>query len=146
MAGLEDFAKRMNRIAVQVESNVEQAVRDCAKAVTKSVVENTPVDTGRARSNWVVQLDAPFSGQLPAHVPGASGSSAEANSLAAIDRGLAVIDRYYVERNNSIHITNNLPYIGALNDGHSKQAPADFVRTAVIDGLTTIRNAKIIKD
>lgn len=51
MAGLEDFARRMNRIALQVEGNVEQAVRDCAKAVTKSVVENTPVDTGRAKSN-----------------------------------------------------------------------------------------------
>lgn len=145
MDRLEDFAKRMNRIAVQVESNVEQAVRDCAKAVTKSVVENTPVDTGRAKSNWVVQLDAPFSGQLPAHVPGVGGNSAEANSLAAIDRGLAVIDRYNVERNSSIHITNNLPYIGALNDGHSKQAPAGFVRTAVMEGLAAMRGVNILK-
>jgi hypothetical protein len=39
-----------------------------------------------------------------------------------------------------------LPYIGALNDGHSKQAPADFVRIAVMDGLATVRGAKILKD
>lgn len=64
---------------------------------------------------------------------------------AAIDRGLAVIDRYNVERNSSIHITNNLPYIGALNDGHSKQAPAGFVRTAVMEGLAAMRGVNILK-
>lgn len=93
-----------------------------------------------------MQLDAPFAGERPAYVPGAGGSTAEANSLAAIDQGLAIIDRYGVERNRSIHITNNLPYVGTLNEGHSKQAPADFVKIAVMDGLAAVRNAKIISD
>ena len=146
MAGLDDFARRMNRIAVQVEGNVEKAVRDCAGAVAKSVIEYTPADTGRAISNWSAQLDGPFVGERPANVPGIGGSTAEANRLAAIDQGLEIISRYSVERNGSIHISNNLPYIGALNDGHSKQAPADFVRIAVMEGLATVKGAKIIKD
>ena len=52
MAGLDDLAKRLDRIAVRVEGNVERAMKDCAQVVLRSVVEGTPVDTGTARSNW----------------------------------------------------------------------------------------------
>lgn len=146
MAGLDDFAKRMNRIAMQVEGNVERAVKDCAGAVARSVISSTPVDTGRARSNWTAQMDEAFSSLFPARVPGEKGSTGEANAVAAIEASEQVIETFDVEKNGSIHITNNLPYIGALNDGHSKQAPADFVRIAVLEGLATVRGAKIVDD
>lgn len=143
---LDTFAKRMDRIAMQVEGNVERAVRDCAGAVARSVISNTPVDTGRARSNWTAQMDAAFAGLFPARVPGEKGSTGEANTVAAVEAAVQVIETFDIEKNGSIHITNNLPYIGSLNDGHSTQAPADFVRLAVLDGLATVRGAKILKD
>lgn len=143
---LDNFAKRMDRIAVQVEGNVEQAVKDCAGAVARSVISNTPVDTGRARSNWTAQMDAAFAGLFPARVPGEKGSTGEANAVAAVEAAEQVIETFDIEKNGSIHITNNLPYIGSLNDGHSKQAPGDFVRLAVLDGLATVRGAKVLKD
>ncbi len=146
MAGLDDFAKRMNRIAMQVEGNVERAVKDCAGAVARSVISNTPVDTGRARSNWTAQMDAAFEGFFPARVPGEKGSTGEANAVAAIETAEQVIETFDIEKNGSIHITNNLPYIGPLNDGHSKQAPSDFVRIAVMDGLASVRGARVLKD
>lgn len=146
MAGLDDFGRRMDRIAVQVEGNVGQAVRDCAMAVTRSVIDATPADTGRAKSNWTAQIDAAFDSLFPARVPGTGGSTAEANAAAAVERAAEVIESFDIGRNASIHITNNLPYIRALNDGHSKQAPADFVRMAVMDGLETVRGAKVLKD
>ena len=146
MAGLDDFAKRIDRIAVRVEGNVERAVKDCAGAVARSVISNTPADTGRARSNWTAEMDQALSKIFPAHVPGEKGSTAEANAEIAIDQAIEVIDRFDINANRSVHISNSLPYIGALNDGHSKQAPADFVRTAVMEGLATVRGVKVLKD
>lgn len=146
MSGLDDFARRMSRLSVQVEDNVEQAVKDCAKAVTRTVVNATPVDTGRARSNWTAELDQAFSRLFPAHVPGEKGSTGEANAEVAISQANELIDRYDITANREIHIANSLPYIGALNDGHSRQAPAGFVLEAVMEGLANVRGAKILKD
>lgn len=146
MAGLDDFAKRMSRVSVEVEGGVERAMKDCAVAVTRSVINATPVDTGRARSNWTAELDQAFEKLFPAHVPGVKGSTATANAEIAIEKAKAVIEQFDIGKNGSIHISNSLPYIGPLNDGHSKQAPADFVKLAAMDGLATVRNAKILKD
>lgn len=146
MAGLDDFAKRIDRIAVRVEGNVERAMKDCAGAVLRSVVENTPVDTGMARSNWTPELDRAFEGLFPARVPGKAGSTAEENAAATIEAGTPTIEEFDLAANREIHITNNAPHIQPLNDGHSKQAPAGFVQMAVMEGLATVRGAKIVED
>jgi hypothetical protein len=146
MAGLEDFAKRMSRISVEVEDGVERAVKDCAIAVSRSVINATPVDTGRARSNWTAEMDQAFYKLFPAHVPGAKGITGEANAEITSEQAEAAISQFDISKNSSIHISNSLPYIGALNDGHSKQAPTDFVKLAVMEGLATVRSAKILKN
>jgi len=145
MAGLDDLANRLDRIAVRVEGNVERAMKDCAQVVLRSVVEGTPVDTGTARSNWTPELDRAFEGLFPARVPGIKGSTADANAVATITAGAPVIEAFDIRTNREIHITNNAGHIQALNDGHSQQAPADFVRIAVLEGLATVRGAKIIE-
>lgn len=142
---LDDFVKRIDRIAVRVEGNVERAVKDCAGAVLRSVVENTPVDTGFARSKWTPELDRAFEGLFPARVPGKAGSTAEENAAATIEAGTPSIEAFDIVANREIHITNNAPHIQPLNDGHSKQAPAGFVRMAVMEGLATVRGAKIVE-
>lgn len=145
MAGLDDLANRLDRIAVRVEGNVERAMKDCAQVVLRSVVEGTPVDTGTARSNWTPELDRTFEGLFPARVPGIKGSTGDANSVATIGAGAPVIEAFDIRANREIHITNNAGHIQALNDGHSQQAPADFVRIAMLEGLATVRGAKIIE-
>lgn len=142
----DDFAKRIDRIAVRVEGNVERAVKDCAGAVLRSVVESTPVDTSYARSNWTPELDRAFEGLFPARVPGEKGSTAEETAAATIEAGTPTIEAFNIAANREIHITNNAPHILPLNDGHSKQAPAGFVRIAVMEGLATVRGAKIVED
>jgi hypothetical protein len=146
MAGLDDLANRVDRIAVRVEGNVERAMKDCGQVVLRSVVEGTPVDTGTARSNWTPELDRAFEGLFPARVPGIKGSTGDANSVATIEAGAPVIEAFDIGTNREIHITNNAGHIQALNDGHSKHAPADFVRIAVLEGLATVRGAKILDD
>lgn len=145
MTGLDDLAKRLDRIAVWVEGNVERTMKDCAQVVLRSVIEGTPVDTGTARSNWTPELDRAFDGLLPARVPGIKGSTGDANSVATIEAGALVIEAFNIYTNREIHITNNAGHIQALNDGHLQQAPADFVRIAVLDGLATVRGAKVVE-
>jgi hypothetical protein len=144
MAGLEDFAHRIREVAVRVEGRVGEAVRECAVDVATSVIEETPVDTGRARSNWIVRIDAPAVGTSSARVPGSAGSTADANTRAAIEAASGVIRQFDVGKNQSIHVTNNLAYMGRLNSGHSRQAPVGFVMIAVLAGLRRLRKASLL--
>ncbi|MFN4009868.1 MAG: hypothetical protein ACK4K8_07935, partial [Pannonibacter sp.] len=99
-----------------------------------------------ARSNWMPELDRAFEGLFPARVPGERGSTAEENAAATIEAGTPTIEAFDIRSNREIHVTNNAPHIQPLNDGHSKQAPAGFVQTAVMEGLATVRGAKILKE
>lgn len=137
MADLRSFANRMRRHAANVERNANALVRKAALAVDATVVLATPVDTGRARSNWQASLDGPARGTREAYAPGTAGNTAAANTQAAQDQAKAVIAAQ--RPGQAIHITNNLPYIGRLNDGHSAQAPAGFVQTAVLRGLAAVQ-------
>lgn len=132
MAGLREFGQNMKKHGENVEKNATALVRKCALAVDASVVIATPVGEGRARGNWQVALNAPATGELDVKDPSGAG---------AIAQGKAVIAGYQ-RSGGSINITNNLPYIGRLNDGWSAQAPAGFVQKAVLVGIAAIRGAK----
>lgn len=138
---LRNFSKRIRLIANTVEENSNQLTRKVALAVDAAVVMATPVDTGRARSNWQVELNAPASGVKDAYTPGTEQSTSGANAREAIEQGKGVISQY--KNGNVIHITNNLPYIGRLNEGYSAQAGANFVEKAVHIGIQAIKNVKL---
>jgi len=65
MAGLDDFAKKIDRIAVRVEGNLEKAVKNCAEAVARSVISNTPVDTVGRAATGPLSLTPPSRGCFP---------------------------------------------------------------------------------
>ncbi len=130
MAGFGDFSKRMKAHGANVVKNGNAIKRKAALAVDATVVLATPVDTGRARSNWQVNLNSAADGSIEPYAPGKSGSTAGTNAQAALDQGKQVIGT--AQPTQAIHITNNLPYIGRLNDGSSAQAPAGFVQTAIV--------------
>lgn len=143
---LKDFSKWTKKTAINVEQNSDKLVRTCALAVDATVVLATPVDTGRARSNWQVNLNDAAKGTIPPHVPGKGlGIGEGANAREAIAQGSKTIAQY---KGGSvaaeIHITNNLSYIGRLNNGWSGQAPAGFVEKAVNVGADAIRGESVI--
>jgi hypothetical protein len=145
VATLNDFAKRIGTIAVKVEDGTGRLTRAVALAADQAVVVATPVDTGRARSNWLVEVDAPAAGTREPYVPGSKLGTGERDNLqGALDQGAGVVGRFDVKRNQSIHITNNLPYIQRLNDGWSAQAPAGFVEAAVQAAVRAVRGSKIL--
>lgn len=106
----------------KVVEKLEKTVRAVALFVDAELVTTTPVDTGRARSNWLPTLNTPAAGQVEPGGKPDMGRAIAAYTLA-----------------DTILITNNLPYIRRLNEGYSKQAPAGFVDIALAKAKRIVR-------
>lgn len=113
-----------------------------ATRVSDFVIDNTPVDTGKARSNWLVTLQRPANTVREPFAPGERlGLSETANANAAKAAAKRVIDSQ--RSGQSIIIQNNVPYIRALNDGSSQQAPRNFVEQAVKTGTEAVGEERL---
>jgi hypothetical protein len=139
MSDLRTFSRRIRTRAGRVNKNTDNLVKKVILAVDQAVVLATPVDTGRARANWRPSIGAMVTSTLPE--PKSPGEGLRTAIAAGED-----IANKYIGGNNSphVHITNNLPYIQYLNQGSSKQAPANFVNTAILLAISAIRSARII--
>jgi hypothetical protein len=147
---LPSFSRRIKARASKLGANVNRAVRKLALVIDRELVLATPVDTGRARSNWIVSLGIPetevrepYKPHAPGSKGGGAGTGEGANAQEALTQGAGVIARR--RQGQSIHITNNVPYITKLDAGHSKQAPANFVRRSIMNGIAVLRATKVIE-
>lgn len=141
---LEEFARRITLRGRNIEENADQLVRKVALAADQAVVSGTPVDKGRARSNWIAQINSAPSDVIDAYLPGSGGSTGEENTDAALAQAEGVISNY--RYGDEIHITNNLPYIQRLNDGYSPQAGANFVEEAILEAAQIVQYGRIVDD
>lgn len=130
MAG---FADATSKWAKKAHKNVDVVMQKTAFELFKRVILRTPVDTGRARANWGVtiakpRLDSPAEPNV---------TYVDENGQAAVGKAAEEVFRWEPEKQESIFLTNNVPYIGALEYGHSQQAPAGMVRVVVeeFDGI-----------
>lgn len=120
----------------------EQHVKVITLDAVANLVEDTPRRTGWARSNWVPSIGT--SADLDGTPPADDQSSAAVGQRSAErEAGIAAIVTGYRLSLGRIYITNNVPYIQRLNDGHSKQAPAGFVQAAI---LRAVRGAFVAGD
>ena len=139
-----NFARRMKITSVKVEKGANAMVFQTMAVVLQELVRATPVDTGQARSNWLVSLDIPRSDVVPAHAPGRHlGLNESANAQATIREGLDAMSGR--KTGQEVWITNNIYYIGRLNDGSSTQAPAMFVQKAVQAGRQKAASMRIFR-
>lgn len=113
----------------KVLDRLETTVRAVALVVDHELIATTPVDTGRARANWLPSLNVPDVTIIP---PAEKGGTVQ--RTANLERA---IESYTLD--DTILITNNLPYISELNNGTSKQAPAGFVDAALAKGKRVVR-------
>jgi len=141
MASPAEFADSMRRLAKTIVVNVDAGFRATVLAVDAAVVTATPVDTGRARANWRVSTEKQ-SDVYDAYQKGKQGSTAGTNTQAAIDQGQEVVAGS--PDADTMYISNNLPYIQALNDGSSAQAPAGFVELAIQAGQDTVKSIRAL--
>lgn len=134
----------MERIAQDVERAVAEVRNEISAAIIESVAQLTPVDTGLARTNWrlgigyspVAILRRPWSPipsrYRPPYPPG--GNRSERANLNAVVS--AAVSRLTADNSlRPVYITNNIPYIGRLNEGYSRQSPAGFVRVGIATGV-----------
>lgn len=144
MASLKDFSRRIVLLANKFDANVNKVVKKTAVVVDQAVVLATPVDTGRARSNWIVSTGSPSGGTRKPYAPGSHlGTSESGNAGGAIAQGHAAVSGRLPGQ--PIFIVNNLPYIEELNNGHSDQAAAGFVEKAIQAGNAFLRKARVLR-
>lgn len=97
---------------------LESADKDRRAIILKlftAVIRDTPVDTGRARNNWLTSVANPAAGTP--NSPAKGGGDA----LGAINNNLGKL-------NDAVFLTNNVEYIGHLEYGTTKMAPFAMVR------------------
>jgi len=138
MATPDRAARNLRRLGDRIVDRADELTRRVALAVLSEVVVSTPVDTGRARGNWLVGLGGPDEPGLDEQ-----RANADRSGQRAIRRGSERIrDR---RPGQQIFVSNNVPYIGRLNDGSSAQAPAGFVPDAVAAGIEVARRATLTR-
>ena len=105
-----------------VDRIVKNLVLDCVA----ELVPATPIDTGWARSNWVPRIGRPFT-ELAGSYPLTGGKL----DFGPQSGGVAAVAASYKTVFGPVYITNNVPYIQLLDDGHSKQASEGWVGRAI---------------
>ena len=133
MNNLHVFAQEINQLGQTILDNVVKLQKQVAVDVVDYVAGATPIKTGQASANWKTTINAPSSAWDMGATGGPSVSMAEVRSaLAALREGQVV------------HIVNNVPYIGELNNGSSTQAPQNFVEVAAMSALQRSQNFNLL--
>ncbi|NLZ12185.1 MAG: HK97 gp10 family phage protein [Alcaligenaceae bacterium] len=116
------FALDLKKFAEKAGANAEQVVRKATFEVARSVVMKTPVDTGRARSNWQFG-----DGEMPA----GTLDGVDPQGSATLTKLSAAIMQSRV--GGVTYVANNLPYALRLEYGWSQQAPSGMVRNTLTE-------------
>lgn len=111
------LANDLARFIEKTGKNADTVVRGVVLEMGNSLIQMTPVDTGRARANWQHNTGRPHQGVTESTDQSGQATSAQ---LAA--------DVQQVRAGGIEFVTNNLPYIRELENGSSKQAPNGMVR------------------
>lgn len=107
-----------------LEHELAKVQSDTTLAVLDRLLDANPVDTGWSRANWI-----PTVGEPDLTPKAVIGSPAQ----TAIGAGVAEIMQA-TNPTEDQHLSNQVPYIEALGDGHSPQAEAGWVERAADEG------------
>jgi hypothetical protein len=108
----------------KVEGNVGLVMKHLAFNLQNRIVQKNPVDTGRSRAGWNMAVN---------HAKGSDpGPAPKGTKLAAPPT--PVLGQ--INPGDKIYIANNVPYIGALEKGHSSQAPQGMVQQSINEVVT----------
>lgn len=122
-----EFDAKLTAFARRVQIAPQKVVKKVAFQLFRRIIEKTPVDTGRARASWNIAIGAPDASVQPEgqYRSNPGGLAAKANTVLA---GYGADDRL-----PPVWISNNLPYIGELENGHSQQAPSGMVALSIAE-------------
>lgn len=133
MPKLYDVAVPFQKFAQAINVNLATVVRRVSAELFNKITLRTPVDTGRARASWQVSERAPGTGQtvvvIPDNAPGTYGPPNASNAAAMAK----------ASGKTSIFIVSNVPYMEALENGHSEQAPVGMVQISIAEVVGSIK-------
>lgn len=114
------FAADLARFTARANGDIDQATRLATIMLAQSVVNVSPVLTGRFRANWNFAI----------------GMASTATSESTDPTGQRTLSRMISQIGNTraggvTYLSNNLPYAESLERGTSSQAPAGVVRQTV---------------
>lgn len=133
MADIRTFNLQLDAFAAKVRLIPGVVVKQVAFDLFGRIIKRTPVDTGRARGSWTMASNKADRRVLPPAAPG--GGVYPEPSIG------------FIEPSSTIVISNNLPYIMTLENGHSQQSPAGMVAVSIAEVRANLAmKMKTIKD
>jgi len=126
-------SKQLNKIEVQLTNETEEEAIRMVLDMHERLVRTTPVDTGWAVANWLLSTGKSIKEPV---------GSKKRVSIVEREAGVASILSWTFSK-GAAYDTNNVPYIQALNDGWSKQAPAGFVALAIQAAVETSNKKRL---
>jgi uncharacterized protein CbrC (UPF0167 family) len=121
------FTGDLSKFTDAVEKNHNTVVKKVSFDMASKIIKRTPVDTGRAKANWHVELNNQR--MFTTDDTDTRGASTIAEAASEINK---------VKIGDSVYITNNLPYIEELENGSSQQAPAGMVKVTAAEFKRTV--------
>lgn len=134
-----------------VDDEIDFRMRFLGESMISFLQGGTPVDTGFARANWQISVGKRSTAlghiqRLIYHdqylalrrLP----KALRHNQIPIPPRhliGLTRLEKFSVRNGDtSIIITNNVPYMNRLNNGHSKQVPKNFIQKALMEARAEV--------
>ena len=127
------LARALQNRAIEVSDGVERTVRRAALTTVSVASIATPVDTGLARGNWRTKTGSPEEEEI----------NSPRSVAAVVAEANAEIRQYQLGSN--IFITNNVEYIGFLDEGSSLQAPNGMSEQAIAAGLRVLQRIRVFR-
>jgi hypothetical protein len=139
-SNLFEFSKKMEKKAARFAIKADKHFRTMVRSISEEVITSTPVDTGRARSNWSLSSSTPTASERAPYSPGRKlGLYETANAQGAIRQVIATLAaraRWIGNLHSvSVWLRNPVEYMYKLNErGTSQQAPKGFIQRAIERG------------
>jgi hypothetical protein len=126
-----------------IVKQLEKLGRVSTRRAFATLVDATPVDTSKAVTNWRASRTVPLTDVAGPGVSSVKGSGASAARARAKDVAEPVIAGFGI--GDTLYITNNVPYIGLLNDGSPRHRAANMLRKAQSEFIRTARSFKVVR-
>ncbi len=120
---LAQFNAALTASETKIKGDFKKFHQQVIAELFRRIVMRTPVDTGRARGNWQIELGGPAQGTL--EVIDKSGDGTILKEIAKLSD---------IPPFSLVHISNNLSYISYLeHDKRSPQHPEGFLEISITE-------------
>ena len=130
MADAKTFNVGLKKFAGDAKKQGERYTKAIIIGLYRDCILRTPVDTGRARSNWMLSINSPLRGVTETKDSEAQKGSHSGRSHAMSSVADAKL-KQGLEDASMVYITNSVPYIGRLDEGHSAQNTKGIIKPAI---------------